>query len=408
MVQNPLVSFNLFLKSFQNYRAFNRLTPDQRNIVVYSESGQDWHHFQKIIEELLSNSRAVCYISSDPLDPGLSKKHFLFKSFYIKPGFWQILLFQFLKADCLLLTMIDLNIFQLKRSINPVHYIYLFHAMGSTHMVDFENSYDHYDTILCVGPHQVKEIRKREELKGLPPKNLVPHGYARVEELFAEAANRYKLPQKPYSILLAPTWGENSILNLCGKEIIGVLLDAGFKVTLRPHYQTLKLNPEIVEEILKLYGKNPQLNYVNRMGDKDSLFDSDLLVCDWSSTSIEYALGLEKPVLYIDVPRRVRNPAYQELGLEPMEVSIRNEVGYVLKMDELENAPSVIEELLSDPARFKKKIAGLREKILFNFGKSVETGAREIIKIADSQRQKRLEGSLNSTNTKNNHENLIR
>ena len=144
------------------------------------------------------------------------------------------------------------------------------------------------------------------------------------------------------------------------------------------------------------------------MGDKDSLFDSDLLVCDWSSTSIEYALGLEKPVLYIDVPRRVRNPAYQELGLEPMEVSIRNEVGYVLKMDELENAPSVIEELLSDPARFKKKIAGLREKILFNFGKSVETGAREIIKIADSQRQKRLEGSLNSTNTKNNHENLIR
>ncbi len=404
MKQNSLVSLNLFFKSYKNYKAFNRLTSDERNIVIYSESGQDWHHFQKIIEELLIRSRPLCYISSDPLDPGLSKKHPLFKSFYIKPGFWQITLFQFLKADCLLLTMIDLHIFQLKRSINPVHYIYLFHAMGSTHMVDFENSYDHYDTILCVGPHQVNEIRKREQIKGFAPKNLISHGYARVEELFVEAVNRYKLPQKPYSILLAPTWGENSILNLCGKEIVGILLNAGFKVTLRPHYQTLKLNPEIIDEILRLYENNPLFKYVNLMGDKDSLFDSDLLVCDWSSTSIEYALGLEKPVLYIDLPRRVRNPAYQELGLEPMEVSIRNEVGFVLKTDELEKAPLTIENLLSDPGRFKEKIAALRDKILFNFGKSVETGASEIIKIADVQKQKRLEGSLNSPNSKNNHE----
>jgi YidC/Oxa1 family membrane protein insertase len=403
--QNPFLSLSLFFKSFQNYRAFNKLTDDQRNIVVYSESGQDWHHFRKIIEELLSNSRSVCYISSDPLDPGLSKKHPLFMPFYIKPGFWQIMLFQFLKADSLLLTMIDLNVFQLKRSINPVHYIYLFHAMGSTHMVDFENSYDHYDTILCVGPHQIREIRKREQMKGLAPKNLIPHGYARVEELYNEAAKRCKPPQKPYSILLAPTWGENSILNLCGKEIVGVLLNAGFRVTLRPHYQTLKLTPKVVEEILRLYGQNPLLKYVNRMGDTDSLFDSDLLVCDWSSTSIEYALGLEKPVLYIDVPRRVRNPSYQELGLEPMEVSIRNEVGFVLKMDELEKAPLVIEKLLSDPEQFKKKISNLRENILFNFGKSVETGAREIMKIADMQKQKRLDGTLGSQNTVRNNEN---
>jgi YidC/Oxa1 family membrane protein insertase len=278
--------------------------------------------------------------------------------------------------------MIDLNIFQLKRSINPVHYIYLFHAMGSTHMVDFENSYDHYDTILCVGPHQMKEIRKREQQKGLPAKNLIPHGYGRVEELLAEGKKRYKPPQKPYTILLAPTWGENSILHICGKEIIGVLLNAGCKVILRPHYQTLKLNPQIVSSILSCYSKNPLFEYVNQMGDKDSLFNSDILICDWSSTSIEYALGLEKPVLYIDVPRRVRNPRYQELGLEPMEVSIRNEVGLVLNPKELEKAPEMIDTLLSNPDQFRERIARLREKIIFNFGKSVEIGAQSIAEIA--------------------------
>lgn len=30
------------------------------------------------------------------------------------------------------------------------------------------------------------------------------------------------------------------------------------------------------------------------------------------------ALGLGRPVLFVDVPPRVRNPKYAELGLEPM------------------------------------------------------------------------------------------
>ena len=43
--------------------------------------------------------------------------------------------------------------------------------------------------------------------------------------------------------------------------------------------------------------------------------------------AIEYALGLGKPVLFVDVPPRVRNPAWAELGLEPMEMRIRRELG---------------------------------------------------------------------------------
>jgi YidC/Oxa1 family membrane protein insertase len=382
---NLLKSISLFYRSFKNYKAFNKLASEERNIVFYSESGQDWHHFEQIIKKLLSMSKKVCYITSDPDDPGLFLKDKLFKSFYIKDGFWQITLFQFLKADCLVLTMIDLNIFQLKRSINPVHYIYLFHAMGSTHMVDYENSYDHYDSILCVGPHQIEEIRKREQLKNLPPKNLIKHGYARVEELMEEAKKHEKTTQKPHTILLAPTWGENSILHICGKNLVEILLNAGLKVILRPHYQTLKLTPHIVDEIVNKHLNNPLFSYVKKMGDKESLFNSDLLVCDWSSTSIEYALGLEKPVLYIDVPRRVRNPKYQELGLEPMEVSIRNKVGRILDPLELDKAPDLIEQLLSDPHCFREKISRLRSEFVFNLGNSVDAGAKEIAKIASTQ-----------------------
>ena len=35
-------------------RAFKALPDEQRRIVVYSESGQDWHHFEPVIAEPVS------------------------------------------------------------------------------------------------------------------------------------------------------------------------------------------------------------------------------------------------------------------------------------------------------------------------------------------------------------------
>ena len=78
-----------------------------------------------------------------------------------------IIHFQLLKATVMVLTMMDLGNLQLKTSINPVHYIYIFHSMGSTHMVDHANSYDAYDSLFCVGPHHVAELRRREALSGI-------------------------------------------------------------------------------------------------------------------------------------------------------------------------------------------------------------------------------------------------
>jgi YidC/Oxa1 family membrane protein insertase len=376
------------------YRRFKKLPQDKRNIVFYAESRQDWHHLEPLITYLSNTlSRTVCYVTSDPNDTGLYQNNSNLLGFYIKEGFLQITFFQFLKADVLVLTMEDLQVFQLKRSINPVHYIFIFHAMGSTHMVNLENSYDHYDTLFCVGEHQKKEIRKREELKQLPSKNLFDYGYSRLDALISENEQRKvnNAVNETLVILIAPTWGDNSILNVCGEQLVKVLLDAGYKVILRPHYQTVKLTPEIVNTILNKYGKHQNFSYVTLMGDTESLFESDLLICDWSSTSIEYGLGLEKPVLYIDVPRRVRNPDYHELEIEPMEVTIRNEIGAILEPSRLDRAPDVINDLLADPRQFKNKIVELRKRLVFNLGKSAETGAKEIARIADRKAGERKE-----------------
>src|SRR5512147_1880281 len=108
------------------------------------------------------------------------------------------------------------------------------------------------------------------------------------------------------------------------------------------------------------------------MEESDSLFDSDLLISDWSAMAIEYALGLGRPVLFVDVPPRVRNPRYALLGLEPMEMRIRRELGTVLPLDRLADAPGYVADLLRDAEPFRKRSVALREEWAFNFGRSVE------------------------------------
>jgi YidC/Oxa1 family membrane protein insertase len=286
----------------------------------------------------------------------------------------------------MVLTMLDLQNFQLKRSLHPVHYCYVFHSMGSTHMVDHENSYDHYESLLCAGPHHVAEIRRREELAGLPPKHLCAYGYPRLERLVAAGAARAPRPGGPPTALLAPTWGPQSTLHVCGEPLIAALLGAGVRVVLRPHYQTTRLAPRLVEGLIARFGADPGFRHVDRMEESDSLFDSDLLISDWSAMAIEYALGLGRPVLFVDVPPRVRNPKYAQLGLEPMEMRIRRELGTILPLDRLADAPRYVADLLRDAETFRKHGVVLREEWAFNFGRSVEAGAREIARLAEQQR----------------------
>ena len=384
-----------FFSNWSQYRAFKRLPRDQRRIVVFSESAQDWHHHATVIEELSGRlERSICYVASDPADPGLRQDNPNINPFCIGDGFFRIVFFQTLQADLMVTQLLDLDNMDLKRSVHPVHYAYMFHSLISTHMADHENSFDHYDTILCSTPYQIEEIRKREALRGLPPKRLVPHGYYRLEQLMAERRDAPPLrdPSRDPAeihVLLAPSWGERTILNLFGLELTGILLDAGFTLTLRPHFQTRWKTPEVLDAITGRYGDHPGFRLIEQMGENDSLYDSHVMITDWSGAGMDYGLGLEKPVLYIDVPPKSRNDTWKELGLEPFEMSVRAKIGAVVAPDRLADVPEEIRRLLADPDRFRAQIAAVREKSVFNLGSSSAAAAEAIAGLADELAGKR-------------------
>ena len=367
-----------FFKEFQGYRAYKKLPKSYKKVVFYSESFQDWHHLKPLLNALLDDDIAVTYVTSDDRDPGLLKLSNKYRSIYIGKGFFRILFFQFLKAKLLILTMMDLNNFELKRSMHPVHYVYIFHSLTSTHMVDTEKSFDHYDTIFCAGPHQKKEIELREKNKDLKAKNLIPYGYPRIEKLI-QLSSKPKNEKKV--ILLAPTWGEQSIINLMGMEICSIIINQGYSLILRPHHETIKRSSQLINEIENKYSHLETFRLVREMGDSESLLQSDLLICDWSGTAIEYAFGLEKPVIFIDIPPRVRNPNWREIQSEPLEMSIREKVGRVICPSKLDELPSSISQLLNEDQVSSSLIKSLREEFIYNLSDSEIIGREEIKKL---------------------------
>jgi len=381
------------LQAWSGWRRYRKLSSDWRNVVIYSESGQDWHYFEPLVEVLNSElQKKVTYITSDDTDQGLGRQHDLFKAICIPEGFFLTLHFNMQKADVVVLTMMDLGNLQLKKSINPVHYVYLFHSLGSTHMVDHANSYDAYDSLFCVGPHHVAELQKRESIANLPARELFEFGHPRLENLMAESASQSPVKDdrgRPVA-LIAPTWGDDSIFNTCGDELTGLLLDAGYHVIVRPHYQTLALTPDVIEQLKAKYKDQPHFEYQDRMGESDTLFRSDILISDWSAMAIEYALALEKPVLFVDLPRRIRNPDWQDIGIEPLEASFRELAGDIVSPQKLAEAPGKISHLLESRKEFQQTMQSIRPRMVFNIGNSIKLGAREIARLADEKATERL------------------
>ena len=112
----------------------------------------------------------------------------------------------------------------------------------------------------------------------------------------------------------------------------------------------------MISQIENRYKNNQSFTLVTEMSDTDSLLSSDILICDWSGTAIEYALGLEKPVIFIDTTPRVRNPNWKELKSEPLEISIREKVGQIISPTNLNDLSSAITQLLRNDQTFPDQV----------------------------------------------------
>ena len=372
-----------FGEEWKELKKIKKLKDKERSIVFYAENEASMNHFRLLISELTEEKNLqICYVTSVKNDPIFSSKNKNILAFYIGDGTARTKFFLTLKAKILIMDMPDLQTFHIKRSkVYPVHYVYIFHSMFSTHSYLRKGALDNYDTIFCVGDHHEKEIRATEKRYGLKEKKLIKYGFGRLDTLLQEKQKFQKIDTEDKNlILIAPTYGENNLLQMCGKELIEILLKADFTVMLRPHYRIFKDSKKLINSIIENFGNNPNFIFEKGVIPSDKFHNSKCMISDWSGISLEYAFTFERPIVFIDAPKKILNPDSGNISMEPIEISIREKIGHVVSTNNLEKIPEIIKNLDNDNL-MSEQIRKIRSEIVYNIGNSAKIGAEFIEKI---------------------------
>ena len=371
-------------------KKFEDLKQNERDVVFYSENENSMLIFKSLISELTNKHNLnICYVTSSKDESILKKPNNKIKSFFIGDGIVRTKFFLNLKAKILIMTMPDLETFHIKKSkVYPVHYVYLFHSMVSTHLIYRRSAFEHFDSIFCVGNYQLDEIRSTEKLYDLKPKNLIRYGYSHLDNLLEKYSKRILLPknnENKLHILLAPSWSDDGLFENFGEKVIDILLREGYKVTFRPHPMTQKKSKKKIDRMTEKFSKNESFLLEQNISNFDSFLFSDIMITDWSGAALEFAFAFEKPVLFIDVPKKINNPEYEKISQVPIEVSIREKIGKIILPTDLELIPNEIKMLYGQTKELRDKITKIRNELIFNVGESKKDGAEEIIKLLNER-----------------------
>src|SRR5262249_32967562 len=144
------------------------------------------------------------------------------------------------------------------------------------------------------------------------------------------------------------------------------LLTAGHDVTYRTHPMTIRHQPDFNDNLRKHFNENRRFHLDSDITSQDSFHLSDLMISDWSGVALEYAFALERPVLFIDTPRKTNNPEHEKLNCPRLEVEIRNQIGQVVSPSQLERVPEVVNSLCSNFDLFSNRISKLRSETVYS------------------------------------------
>ena len=359
-----------------------------KHVVFYSEGSGFYKYFRGAIEYLLMNSNAtIHYVTNDPNDQvfEITKKYPRISPYYIGEK-RAITLMMKMDADIVVTTLGDLDNFYIKRSYvrKDIEYVYMFHHMTSLPLTSTKGEYEHYDTLMCVGPHQIAEDKRMEEYYGTAEKRHVETGYDLLDRNIADyqkLVEEGKAHNERPIVLIAPSWQEDNILDSCFDDMLKGLLGHGWKVVVRPHPEYTKRYRPRWEALQARYADVPEneLYFEKDFSSNTTIFTSDILVTDWSSVFCEFSFSTLKPCIFVDTPMKVNNPEWEKITTEPTDITLRNRVGVSFAPENAEQIGETVERMLESQPEWAEKIKQVRSELIFNIGHGAEAAGEYLL-----------------------------
>ena len=316
--------------------------------VIFNEGKKYWNVFEPICDEFEKRGVDVEYLTADEDDPALKKEYEHINCRYIGSGNKAYAYLNFLNAGVCLATTPGLDVYQWKRSQNTGCYVHILHAAGASASGYRMFSLDHYDSVLLTGDYQIDEIRELEEKRNEEPKELEVVGCTYMDELKKRLDSEGRLEHGQRTVLLAPSWGQSSILCRFGERMIDSLMATGYRIIIRPHPQSFTSDKEIITSLLEKYPDSEMLRWDRNPDNFESLNEADILISDFSSVVFDYSLIFNKPFIYAE---GAFDPScYDAYWLDEViwKIRVLPKLGIPLKEEQLPKLKEVIDGAIED------------------------------------------------------------
>ena len=188
------------------------------------------------------------------------------------------------------------------------------------------------------------------------------------------------MPWKDLTIVREKDWGSKHPIKyfLENHSILHLLLES--RSLSKNSFDKERDSKKIINTIEEKFGNNPNFILEEGIIPPEKFHNSKCMISDWSGISFEYAFTFERPVIFIDLPKKILNSDSGDISLEPIEISIRDKIGYVISPKNLEKIPEIIKNTDSDSTT-NERIIKIRSETVYNLGKSAKIGVEAIEKI---------------------------
>lgn len=278
------------------------------DVIFYADGIVD-EPWMRLIAKSLENSRLkVLVIIIDDWDETVSKNYKKKEIVFLKHK----RLLKFFKFHALLTptSCIDRKIFS--SSVQKI--VYIPHSLASLHMVYPESFTDPFNVIFAAGPHQAEEFKIIKTHKK-QSYEVYEIGYPKFE-LFDQMSAKDSCKR---NVLFAPSWGQYNLEEIFTMDFFRKIQSNQYSFFFRPHpllkIKNAKYLHDLKKEFPTLVDESSESLY--------SLSDADVLISDFSGISMEYIALTKKPVIFINLPKKMVNPNYALYGIEPMELRVR-------------------------------------------------------------------------------------
>ena len=91
------------------------------------------------------------------------------------------------------------------------------------------------------------------------------------------------------------------------------------------------------------------------------------MISDWSGFALEFHLVTQKNIIFINTPPKVKNNQFEELSINPIEETIRSDIGKIISIDNIYDINRIIKEILKSQNKIKEK-----QKLIYDYYKNID------------------------------------